>query len=738
MSTVQTFDIDLLIQGDHPDPFGFLGMHEIEAGELKAVVVRAFVPEAERVSVVEADGSTQHAMQKLRDEGFFELTLTDRGERFPYRLKAANRFGDSWEFHDPYSFPPLLSDYDLHLLNEGTHYRNYEKLGSHVRVVDGVRGVHFAVWAPNARRVSLIGDFNHWNGQRHPMRFHSGAGVWEIFIPGLREEALYKFEIKWRRFGLIVQKTDPYAFYFERRPKTAAIVYDINKYQWRDEVWMNERKDKNALDAPISIYEVHLASWMRAPEEGDRYLNYRELAHRLVDYVKQMGYTHIELLPVTEHPYDGSWGYQTIGYFAPTSRHGEPDDFSYFVDYFHRNGIGVILDWVPAHFPKDGHGLAYFDGTHLYEHADPRKGEHQDWGTLIFNYERNQVRNYLLGNALFWLEKYHIDGMRVDAVASMLYLDYSRKEGRWLPNIYGGRENLEAVDFVKKFNELVHEQHPGAITFAEESTSWPLVSRPTSEGGLGFDFKWNMGWMNDTLKYFATDPLYRKFHQGKLTFSLMYAFSENFVLPLSHDEVVHGKRSLLDKMPGDVWRKFANLRALYGYMYGHPGKKLLFMGGEFGQWIEWNHQRSLDWHLLDYDSHRGIQEYVKDLNLLYTSEPSLYEVDFESTGFQWLDFHDAEGSTIAFMRKAKDEDDYLIFALNFTPVPRAGYRLGVPEEVFYKEVLNSDSESYGGSNMGNQGGMTASAEEWAGWPCRLELTLPPLAVVVLKPQRQDR
>jgi 1,4-alpha-glucan branching enzyme len=735
MSADQTADIDLLIQGDHSDPFGFLGMHQIEAGESRAVVVRAFVPEAERVSVVEADGSTQHAMQKLRDEGFFELTFTGRGERFPYRLKAANRFGDTWEFHDPYSFPPLLSDYDLHLLKEGTHYRNYEKLGSHVRTVDGVRGVHFAVWAPNAKRVSLIGDFNQWNGHRHPMRFHSGAGIWEIFIPGLREEAVYKFEIKWRRFGLIVPKTDPYAFYFERRPKTAAIVYDINKYQWRDEVWMNEREGKNALDAPISIYEVHLASWMRAPEEGDRYLNYRELAHKLVDYVKQMGYTHIELLPVTEHPYDGSWGYQTIGYFAPTSRHGEPDDFMYFVDYFHRNGIGVILDWVPAHFPKDGHGLAYFDGTHLYEHADPRKGEHQDWGTLIFNYERNEVRNYLLGNALFWLEKYHIDGMRVDAVASMLYLDYSRKEGRWVPNKYGGRENLEAVDFVKKFNELVHEQHPGAITFAEESTSWPLVSRPTRDGGLGFDFKWNMGWMNDTLKYFATDPLYRKFHQGKLTFSLMYAFSENFVLPLSHDEVVHGKHSLLDKMPGDVWRKFANLRALYGYMYGHPGKKLLFMGDEFGQWIEWNHQRSLDWHLLDYDSHRGIQGYVKDLNHLYSSEPSLFEVDFDSSGFQWLDFHDAQGSTIAFMRKAKNADDYLIFALNFTPVPRLGYRLGVPEEVFYKEVLNSDSASYGGSNLGNQGGVTSKAEGWAGWPCLIEMTLPPLAVVVLKPQR---
>jgi 1,4-alpha-glucan branching enzyme len=734
MTATKTTDLNLIIQGDHTDPFAFLGMQVSESAET-AVVVRAFVPEAEHLWVVESENpDTKLPMHKLAD-GFFELVLHDRHDRFPYRLRAANSFGDTWEFHDPYSFPPLLSDYDLHLLKEGTHYRNYEKLGSHVRVIEGVRGVHFAVWAPNAKRVSVIGDFNHWDGRRHPMRFHPGAGVWEIFIPGLGEETLYKFEIKWRRFGFKVQKTDPYAFYFERRPKTAAIVYDINKYQWRDEDWMSQRQAKNALDAPMSIYEVHLGSWMRAPEEGGRYLTYRELAHKLVDYVKQMCYTHIELLPVTEHPYDGSWGYQTVGYFAPTSRHGEPDEFMYFVDYCHRFGVGVILDWVPAHFPKDGHGLAYFDGTHLYEHSDPRKGEHQDWGTLIFNYARNEVRNYLLGNALFWLEKYHIDGLRVDAVASMLYLDYSRKEGQWLPNIYGGRENLEAVDFIKKFNELVHEQHPGAITFAEESTSWPLVSRPTYDGGLGFDFKWNMGWMNDTLAYFKEDSINRKYHHGKLTFSLMYAFSENFVLPLSHDEVVHGKRSLIDKMPGDLWRKFANLRALFGYLYGHPGKKLLFMGCEFGQWIEWNHNGSLDWHLLGYDSHRQLHDYVRDLNRLYTSEPSLYEVDFEHTGFEWLDFHDAQGSTIAFMRKAKDDKDHLVFVLNFTPVPRTGYRIGVPEAVSYEEVLNSDSSSYGGSNMGNYGGVMARKEEWAGWPCSIEITLPPLAVIAFKPRR---
>ena len=730
-----TSDIDLITSGDHADPFAFLGIHHVEAGDRKHIIVRVFIPGAEQVWVIEASDSNQHEMHRVGNDGFFERHFSDRQDRFPFRLKAINRFGDTWEFHDPYSFPPLLSDFDLHLMAEGTHYRNYEKLGSHVRTVDGVRGVHFAVWAPNAKRVSVIGDFNQWDGRRHPMRFHSGAGIWEIFIPELREETVYKFEIKWRRFGFITHKTDPYAFYFERRPKTGAIVYDINQYVWRDDEWMEKRKARNALDAPISIYEVHLGSWMRAPEEGNRYLTYRELAHQLVEYVKQMGYTHIELLPVTEHPYGGSWGYQTVGYYAPTSRHGEPHEFAYFVDYCHRNGVGVILDWVPAHFPKDGHGLAYFDGTHLYEHSDPRKGEHQDWGTLIFNYGRNEVRNFLLGNALFWLEKYHIDGLRVDAVASMLYLDYSRKEGQWVPNVFGGRENLEAVDFLKRFNELVHEKHPGAITLAEESTSFPLVSRPTYAGGLGFDFKWNMGWMNDTLKYMGMDPIHRKYHHGKLTFSLMYAFSENFVLPLSHDEVVHGKQALLEKMPGDYWQKFANLRALYGYMYGHPGKKLLFMGGEFGQWIEWNHQRSLDWHLLGYDTHRHVLDYVRDLNKLYTQEPCLHEVDFDHTGFQWIDFQDANGSTIAFQRKARSPDDYLIFAINFTPVPRPSMRLGVPEAVYYKEVLNSDSWMYGGSNMGNSGGVMASTEEWAGWPCSIVVTLPPLAVIVLKPQR---
>jgi len=733
--TTISSEIDRIVHGEHHDPFAVLGMHEGEAAGGKRVVVRAFIPDAVQVWVIDAHHpDREYRMEQVRAEGFFELALTERAACFPYRLKAANAFGDTWQFHDPYSFPPVLSDFDLHLIGEGTHYRNYEKLGAHLQVIEGVRGVNFAVWAPNAQRVSVVGDFNHWDGRRHPMRVR-GSGVWEIFLPDLGEETLYKFEIKSRHRDLLLLKTDPYGFYFERRPKTAAIVYDINKYRWQDAQWMAERPQKNALDAPIAVYEVHLGSWMRVPEEGNRYLTYRELAHRLVDYVKQMGYTHIELLPVTEHPYDGSWGYQTIGYYAPTSRFGEPEDFMYFVDYCHQHGVGVFLDWVPAHFPKDAHGLAYFDGSHLYEHADPRKGEHQDWGTLIFNYGRNEVQNYLLGNALFWLDKYHLDGLRVDAVASMLYLDYSRQPGQWVPNQYGGRENLEAIDFIKRFNELVHGQHPGAVTAAEESTAWPMVSRPTYVGGLGFTFKWNMGWMNDTLAYLSKEPIHRKYHHGSLTFSLIYAFNENFLLPLSHDEVVHGKRALLDKMPGDFWQRFANLRLLYTYMYGHPGKKLLFMGGEFGQWSEWRHDVSLEWHLLQYEPHQRLQRLIQDLNRLYASEPALYEVDFEYTGFEWLDLHNWEESVIAFLRKGRRPDDYLIFALNFTPVPRVGYRLGVPEGIFYRELLNSDSAEYGGSNLGNAGGVMAEPIAWSGRPYSIKLTLPPLAGVVLKPRR---
>ena len=631
-----------------------------------------------------------------------------------------------------YPFPQILTDFDLHLLGEGTHYKNYEKLGAHVREVKGVNGVHFAVWAPNAEAVSVIGDFNKWDGNSHKMRMLGSSGIWEIFIPGLSEGEIYKFNIK-SKSGEVLEKADPYAFSSEIRPKSASIVYDIDKYTWNDAKWLSEREHHNALDAPISMYEVHLGSWMRVPEDGNRYLTYRELAKKLAEYVKEMGYTHVQLMPVTEYPLDASWGYQTIGYFAPTSRFGKPEEFMYFVDYMHQNGIGIILDWVPAHFPKDGHGLARFDGTCLYEHADPRKGEHQDWGTLIFNYGRNEVRNFLLSNALFWLDKYHIDGLRVDAVASMIYLDYSRQPGEWIPNQYGGNENLEAIDFLKRFNEVLHSTHPGVLTIAEESTAWTGVSRPTYLGGLGFSLKWNMGWMNDTLRYFSKDPIHRKYEHDNLTFSLLYAFTENFILVLSHDEVVHGKRSLLDKMPGDFQQRFANLRALYGYMYGHPGKKLLFMGGEIGQWWEWNHDESVHWHLLQYESHHGLQRYVRDLNRLYQSEPALYEVDFDYHGFEWIDFRDAEGSIISFIRRGKDPEDFLVFVYNFTPVARMGYRVGVPKGGFYKEVMNSDSGSYWGGNMGNFGGIWADEMPWHGRAASLSLTIPPLSMVVMKP-----
>jgi len=628
----------------------------------------------------------------------------------------------------------VLTDFDLHLIGEGTHYKNYEKLGAHVVEIDGVKGVHFSVWAPNAKRVSLIGNFNHWDGKKHPMKLLGDSGIWETFIPGLGEGELYKFEIKSKYGGYKEQKADPFAFYFEVRPKSAAIVYSIeDKHKWQDSEWMETRRKTNRLESPVSIYEVHPGSWMRVPEENNRFLTYRELADKLIPYVKELGYTHIELLPLMEHPLDVSWGYQVIGYFAPTSRFGRPEDFMYFIDECHQNGIGVIMDWVPAHFPKDAHGLGFFDGTCLYEHEDPKKGEHKEWGTLVFNYGRREVANYLISNALFWLDKYHIDGLRVDAVASMLYLDYSREPGEWIPNIYGGNENLEAVAFVKRFNEVVHQYHPGVLTIAEESTSWPAVSRPTYVGGLGFSMKWNMGWMHDTIEYFSKDPVYRKFHTNSLTFSMLYAFTENFILPFSHDEVVHGKRSMFDKMPGDMWQKFAGLRTLYGYMYGHPGKKLLFMGSEFGQWSEWNSEESLDWHLLEYEPHQRLHRFVRDLNELYKSEPAMHEVDSEWYGFEWIDFNDSESSVISFIRRAKNPDDFLVFVFNLTPVPRFGYRLGVPNSGFYKEVLNSDSEIYWGGNLGNAGGVHAGNVPCHKRQFSLDITLPSMSVLIFKP-----
>ncbi len=626
----------------------------------------------------------------------------------------------------------FLTEYDLYLWGEGTYLRAWEKMGAHPMELGGVKGVYFAVWAPNAEYVSVVGDFNGWDEGMNPLQPQGVSGIWAGFVPGAMVGSLYKYFLRSRYHGYCVQKADPFAFYFEIRPKTASIVWDIAGYTWADRDWMEKRWERNHPKAPISIYEVHLGSWRRVVEEGNRWLTYREMAHHLTDYVKDMGFTHVEFLPITEHPFDGSWGYQTVGYFAPTSRFGTPQDFMYLVDQLHQNDIGVILDWVPGHFPKDEHGLGYFDGTHLYEHADPRQGEHRDWGTFIYNYGRNEVRGFLLSNAQYWFEVYHIDGLRVDAVASMLYLDYSKKEGEWVPNRYGGRENLEAIEFLRRFNEIAYGNNNGIMTIAEESTAWPLVSRPTYLGGLGFGFKWNMGWMHDTLQYMSKDPIYRKFHHQNLTFGLLYAFHENFILPFSHDEVVHGKGSMLGKMPGDEWQRFANLRLLYGYMFCHPGKKLLFMGNEFGQYREWDHNTSLDWHLLEYPYHRGVMNWVRDLNHTLRKEPALHRHDFEPRGFEWIDCNDSNQSTLSLIRKGDRDEDTLVCVLNFTPVPRHQYKVGVPFHGFWREILNSDSLYYGGSGVGNMGGVMSKEEPWHGRSQHIEITLPPLGCVYFK------
>jgi 1,4-alpha-glucan branching enzyme len=639
--------------------------------------------------------------------------------------------------------PSIFSDFDLYLFGQGRHYHIYDKFGAQLRTINGVAGVNFALWAPNARTVSVIGNFNGWNRSATPMLLrHQDLGVWECFVPGLQSGEIYKYAIYSRFNNYTVDKTDPYGFFAELRPKTASIVTDIHQHDWQDAAWLQRRGDLQTLRSPISIYEVHLGSWRHVPErhqegaaEEDRFMTYRELAHALSDYVKKLGFTHVELLPITEYPFDGSWGYQTTGYFAPTSRFGTPEDFQYFVDYMHQQGIGVLLDWVPSHFPKDGTALSYFDGTHLYEYSDPRKGEHKQWGSYVFDYGRSEVRNFLIASALFWLREYHIDGLRVDAVASMLYLDYMREDGEWSPNHYGGREHLEAVDFLRQLNEAVYGQVPGTITVAEESTAWPLVSRPTYVGGLGFTLKWNMGWMHDMLEYMHLDPVYRRYHHNNITFSLMYAFSENFVLPLSHDEVVHLKGSMIGKMPGDLWQQFANLRAFYGYMWGHPGKKLLFMGGEFGQWHEWNYNQSLDWHLLAPPSdthHAQLLDFVSDLNQIYRREPALNILDNDGAGFSWIDPHDSDNSVISFMRRSKDAQDTLLFVCNFTPLPRHGYRLGVPEPGEYYEIINSDAERYGGSGLVNGQPLPSGPVRWQSCPHSIMLTLPPLATVILK------
>jgi 1,4-alpha-glucan branching enzyme len=627
------------------------------------------------------------------------------------------------------TFQSMLSADDLHLYNEGTHYRLYEKLGAHLTTSDGVEGTHFAVWAPNAERVSIVGDFNGWDGDSHGMRSREQSGIWEAFLPGVGKGALYKYRIFSRYGGYSVDKSDPLAIATEPPPRTASMVWDLD-YTWNDDAWMAVRGGTQGLDRPISIYEVHLGSWRRVPEEKSRPLNYRELGSQLAEYVSRLGFTHVEFLPVMEHPFYGSWGYQTTGYFAPSSRYGTPQDFMWLIDILHQNGIGVILDWVPSHFPTDGHSLGFFDGTHLYEHSDPRQGKHKDWDTFVFNYGRTEVRSFLTSSAMFWLDKYHADGLRIDAVASMLYLDYSRREGEWIPNKYGGRENLEAISFLRTLNEQVYGQYPDVATYAEESTAWPMVSRPNYVGGLGFGFKWDMGWMHDTLAYMANDPIFRRYHHNQLTFRGLYALTENFVLPLSHDEVVYGKRSLLGKMPGDDWRKFANLRLLLGYMFLMSGKKLLFMGGEFAQWREWVHDESLDWHLLDYAPHQGVQRWVRDLNTFYRGEPALYESDCQPPGFTWIDCNDADSSVLSFSRKARSSA--VIAVCNFTPVPRHNYRVGAEEEGFWKEVLNSDAPIYGGGGQGNLGGVESTPIPRHGRPQSLTLTLPPLAVVCFR------
>ena len=711
---------EALLQARCHDPFAYLGLHQNGAGW----VIRVFAPHQTSVSV-RIDGQWQ-TLQHILPQGLFEWQGAQPPAQ-PYRLKLQNGSFER-ETYDPYCFANPISEHDLYLFGEGRLYQAHRTLGAQSMTLQGIAGVNFALWAPNAERVSVVGDFNQWDGRAHPMRSLGAGGVWQLFIPDLAPGCLYKFEIRNRHSGNIFVKTDPYAQAYELRPSTAARVVATQDYAWHDAAWLEQRRQADWLHTPCNIYEVHIGSWRRHPD--GRFYTYRELAEHLVPYVKEMGYTHIELLPLSEHPLDESWGYQATGYFAPTSRFGSPDDLRAFIDACHQAHLGVFLDWVPAHFPRDDWALAHFDGTALYEHEDPRLGSHKEWGTLIFNYGRCEVKNFLLASAHCWLDQYHFDGIRVDAVASMLYLDYAREAGEWLPNRFGGRENLEAVDFLRELNVMVHEQFPGALTMAEESTSWPMVSRPTYLGGLGFSMKWNMGWMNDTLSYFKQDPVYRRYHHQQLTFGQLYAYTENFVLPLSHDEVVHGKRSLLDKMPGDAWQKFANLRLLNTYQMTSPGKKLNFMGNEIAQGLEWRVGRELDWGLLALEVHRGVQTCVRDLNHLYRTLPALYELDFSGEGFRWIDCHDNDQSTLSFVRQARD-GSFIIVVLNFTPVPRTHYRLGVPALGRYREIFNSDSSFYGGSNLGNGSDISAEAESWMGFPASINLSIPPLAGVML-------
>lgn len=714
-------DLSRIIDAKHHDPFSVLGFDEANG------LVRLFMPYTESVFVITSN-KTKEPVERLPDSDFFEWQGDIKSLGDHYQLNWIDKSGYEHNNYDPYTFGAQISDFDLHLFTEGKLLKCYNVLGSHAVEVDGITGTLFATWAPNAERVSVIGDFNQWDGRCHPMRIRGGSGVWELFIPGVDPGSLYKYEILNRQSGQVLEKIDPYSQQYEYRPATASITADTTQYQWQDQDWLATREEDTWQHSPLSVYELHLGSWQR--DEHNKFLNYRELAHRLVDYIKPLGFTHIELLPITEHPFDGSWGYQATGYFAPSSRFGSIDDFKYFVDYCHQNNIGILVDWVPAHFPKDTHGLAKFDGSALYEHEDPRLGEHQDWGTLIYNLGRNEVKNFLFSSAIFWLDAFHIDGLRVDAVASMLYLDYSREDDQWLPNKYGGNENLEAIDFIKELNHLTHVEYPGTVIIAEESTSWPQVTRPSWLGGLGFTMKWNMGWMHDILSFMQMDPIHRHYHHDKLTFGLLYSFSENFLLPFSHDEVVHGKGSMLGKMPGDEWQKFANLRLLYTFMFTYPGKKLLFMGCEFAQRSEWNFDKALEWQELESASHRGVKDLISQLNKLYTQVPALHYYDFDAQGFDWVDCHDSAQSILIYQRNGPD--DSVIIILNFTPVVRENYRIGVPFGGHYEELFNSDSSYYNGSNIGNDDPIISEATPWMDREHSISITLPPLAGLILK------
>ena len=709
-----------IVEARHHDPFEVLGRHHDKG----TTTLRAFLPRAERVQIEDSGAE----LTRIEGTDLFELKGNEQQIPERPRLRWTDADGVSHVQHDPYSFTPQLSEFDMHLFGEGRHWHAYKILGSNCHSAFGVDGVLFAVWAPSAKRVSVVGDFNDWDGRAHPMRVRGSTGIWELFVPDLEPGSFYKYELR-DEWGNVHVKIDPYANAFQERPETAGLICAPSTYRWNDADWLKARAELDWQAAPMSVYEIHLGSWRRTADDG--FMNYRDIAVELAKYVKDLGFTHIELLPITEHPLDASWGYQCTGYFAPSSRFGTPDDFRWFVDHLHQNGIGVLLDWVPAHFPRDAYALARFDGTALYEHADPRQGEHKDWGTLIFNFGRNEVKNFLLSSALYWLNELHLDGLRVDAVASMLYLDYSRNDGEWIPNKYGGNENLDAVEFLRQLNAVTHEQHPGSLMIAEESTAWPSVSRPTYLGGLGFSMKWNMGWMHDTLSYIEKDPIHRHYHHDQLTFGLLYAFTENFVLPFSHDEVVHGKGSMLDKMPGDDWQKFATLRLLYTFMFTYPGKKLLFQGCELAQGTEWNFAAEMDWHLLERGQHQGVKQVVTDLANLYASEPALHELDFDVQGFEWIDCHDSSQSVLSYARKSADGKGIVCCAFNFTPVPRENYRIGVPKPGFYREALNSDAGIYGGSNVGNQGGVEAEAVAWMNRPYSIPIALPPLAGLVM-------